>query len=267
MKEEEESMKVAILDKKVRRNIALFKHLVDHQAVQEKARFYQLAGKAYKAFLNCKSGELRFFDLEKQDLPKGEWKSIQILFQPSKGEGAFSVSSEEKGSFSCEELNPGAYALFTKTLHILNQICYDPKQEGNPFWVLRQITDLDFELTKEEEGKQNLLQEAWHDINREEAEKLLQKHPMGTYLFRKGQFAQSLELVLNRNFPVPIRCFTLTLSDWGGRISERTLIWKDEQWLFYNDDPTLSGPAFGTTQELLATLGDQLQKPLFATES
>ena len=131
-------MRVAVLDKKVRCNIALFKHLINQQAVKQKERFYQLAGKTYRAFLHCKSGELCFPDLEKkQSFSKEQWKPILIELKPSKGEGAFSVKAvEEQGAFSCKELDPSAYIVLTKTLHILNQLCYDPKQEENPFWIL-----------------------------------------------------------------------------------------------------------------------------------
>lgn len=257
-------MKVAILDQKVRRNIAFFKHLIKMQA-EKKTRFFQASKKAYKGYLNCKTGDLRFSELVTEKFNSKEWKPITIQLHPIEGEGAFEVvASEDDQCFDCASLEPIAYAVLTKTLHILNQLTYDPKQGKNPFWILRQVAQLDFEITEEEEGRKNLVHEAWHNIDRLRAETLLKRMPVGTYLFRKGEFTELLEENLNRASLKPISCFVLTYKEENQKISEKILVYMDGSWLFYNDDTSLSCPSFPTVEALLQTLGDTLSKPLLS---
>lgn len=255
-------MKVAVLDQKVRRNIELFKHLLLHQAKKSK-KYVQTAKMTYKAFIHRVTGELQFFDLEKQELPKEAWKGILIQLRPVEGEGAFEVVDlEDKNSFNCAQLDHKAYVILTKTLHILNQLSYDPKQGRNPLWVLRQVSLLEFEMTEEEEGRKNLIQDAWYEINRLQAEILLKRWPAGTYLFRKGEFAEALEENLNLVFPIPITCLTLTYCSGRNGICERIIVYKNGGWMFYNDDLTLSAPTYPTIEALLKTMGEKLAQPL-----
>lgn len=255
-------MKVVILDKRVRRNLELFRHLIHRQA--EKAnRFFQVAKKTYKAYVNCHTGQLRFSDLEKKKKPLGkDWKPILIQLRPNE-EGAFEVvSGDNKEVFDCKQLDEEAYSLLTKTIHILNQLSYDPKQGKNPFWILRHISHLEFVLSEEEEGQRNLIHDCWHDINREEAEYILADKNPGTYLFRKDEFAQILEDTLNEEVAEPVVCITLTFCDWEGKICDRTLVYQDVRWQFYNDDPDLCGARYDNVKDLLHTMRDELTNPL-----
>ncbi|NGX40079.1 MAG: hypothetical protein KR126chlam1_01419 [Chlamydiae bacterium] len=255
-------MKIAILDQKVRKNLALFKHLVKQQQ-RKKERFYQVAKKIYHAYVNRHTGELQFAELEKKELPESDWKSIVIQLRPTEDSQTFEVLSEEnEGCFEWKEFDPEAYALLSKTIHILNQLAYDPKMGKNPLWVLRHVAHLEFELTDEENGKRSLIHGAWHSVNRYEAEHLLKGRPIGTYLFRKDEVAELLEETLNELFSFPITCITLTYSDWDEKVCEKTLVYKNGSWLIYDDDPTLRGPTCPTVKELLQTLGDQIQSPL-----
>ncbi|NGX36979.1 MAG: hypothetical protein K1000chlam2_00125 [Chlamydiae bacterium] len=254
-------MKIVILDKRVRRNLALFKHLI-HKQAEKTGRYFQVAKKSYRAYLNCETGELRFADLQKKHLSEGVWKTIVIQLRPDI-EGAFEVYAEGNlESFDCEALQAGAYEVFSKTLHILNQLSYDPKHAKNPFWILRHIAHLDFFVTHEDEMKRNLVQEAWHSVDREYAEYLLTDEPPGTYLFRKGEFAQILEDNLNENREEPVICITLTYRDWEEKISERTLVFTEDHWVVFADDMMLSGKNFGSVRELFESMATQLSKPL-----
>ncbi|NGX59492.1 MAG: hypothetical protein KR126chlam3_00644 [Chlamydiae bacterium] len=256
-------MKVVVLDKRVHRNLALFRHLIHRQA-EKMNRFFRRAKKSYRAYVNCKTGEWYFGDFKKKKLTE-EWKPIVIQLRPNTEGGAFEViSPENEEVFPCKDFSPEAYALFTKTLHILNQIAYDPKHGKNPFWVLRQVAHVDFILSEEEEGRRNLIHEAWHRVNREEAESLLKDAPPGTYLFREDEFAEVLEDQLNENLDEPIKCITLSYRDRKEKICEKTLVFKEGKWQFYDDDVALSGESFDTVKELLDSLGDNLGSPLLA---
>lgn len=257
-------MKVIILDKRVRRNLELFRHLIHRQA-EKSNRFFQVAKKTYNAFVNCNTGQLRFTDLEKTKIPPSkEWKPILIQLRPN-DEGAFEiVSGDNNEVFDCNQISPEAYELLTKTIHILNQLSYDPKQGKNPFWILRHISHLEFVLSEEEEGQRNLIHDAWHNANREEAEYLLQNHSPGTYLFRKDEFAQILEDTLNQEAVEPVVCITLTYRDWEDKICDKTLVYQDARWQFYNDDPDLCGARYDNVKDLINTMRDQLKGPLLA---
>lgn len=257
-------MKVVILDKRVRRNLELFRHLIHRQA-EKTNKFFQVAKKTYNAYVNSNTGELRFTDLEKKKPQLGEeWKPIIIQLRPN-GTGAFEVISADNNEvFDCNQIKPEAYALLSKTIHILNQLSYDPKQGNNPFWVLRHISHLDFVLSEEEEGQRNLIHDSWHNVNREEAEYLLQNQALGTYLFRKDEFAQMLEDTLNEESVEPVICITMTYCDFDGKVCDKTLVYQNIKWQFYNDDPSLCGARYDNVKDLINTMRDQLSEPLLA---
>jgi hypothetical protein len=255
-------MKVVVLDKRVRQNLVLFRHLI-HRNAEKMSRFFKKAKKTYNAFVNCQTGEMRFSETE---MTKGkDWAPIVIQLRPNAEGGAFEVITPEgEESFVCERFSKEAYALFTKTIHILNQIAFDPKHRKNPFFILRQIAHVDFVLSEEEEGQRNLIHEAWHNVNRVEAEQLLKREKPGTYLFRKDEFAQELEDRFNEESEDPITCITLTWWDLKGRVIDKTLIYRDGNWQFYHDDIWLGGQTFGTVKELLASMSNRLSDPLLA---
>lgn len=256
-------MKIVVLDRKVYQNLTLFRHLIHRQA-EKKKDFFRKAKKTYRAFVNCMTGELQFADLLEGKKLSKEWKPIVIQLRPNR-EGAFEVHSpKSKEVFEYGDFSKEGYALFSKTLHILNQALYDPKHTRNPFWILRQFAHIDFMLSEQQEGRRNLIYEAWHDVDRERAEILLEERSPGTYLFRKDVFASLLEDQLNEDFAEPVCCITLTYRDWEEKISEKTLILKNGQWYFYQDVIDFSQPGYATVKELLDTMGKELGAPLYA---
>ncbi|MDN3506330.1 MAG: SH2 domain-containing protein [Simkaniaceae bacterium] len=253
-------MKIVILDKKVHRNLQLFRHLI-HRNAEKMHRFFRRAQKTYQAYVNCKTGEMRFEEKKKLS---DDWKPILIQLRPSEEGGAFEVETPDaKEVFPCEDFSKEAYALFTKTMHILNQIAYDPKHRKNPFFILRQVAHVDFVFSEDEEGRRNFVHEAWHNVDRSEAEFLLKRAKPGTYLFRKDEFAKNLEDRFNEEVTDPITCITLCFRDFDDKICEKTLVFRDEKWQFYNDDIALKQESFDTVKELLATMQDRLSDPLF----
>lgn len=254
-------MKVVVFDRRVHQNLALFRHLLHRQA-EKKSRFFKKAKKTYSAFVNCQTGEMAFAELDKDRELSEDWKSFTIKLKPT-NEGAFEVlGSDGNEHFECKDLSEEAYRLFTKTMHILNQIAYDPKKGKNPFWVLRQVAHVDFILSEEEEGERNLIHRAYHNVDRVKAESLLKGRAPGTYLFRKGEFAELLEDELNRELSEPVVCITLTYRDWEEKIAEKTLVFDKGKWSFFNDDVELGGESYSTVKELLSLMGKELGSPL-----
>ncbi len=254
-------MKVVILNKDVRRNIELFRQLV-HRQGQKREQLLQSIKKGYKAFINLKTGQLKFPELKEGNFSREEWKAVIIELHPTK-EGAFDVvSADGKEVFDVAELKSAAYELFVKTLKTLNELTYDPKHVRDALWILRQFAQIDFVLSDQEEGVRNLVHDAWYNVDRLEAEELLSGKVFGTYLFRKDLFAQDLEDTINETSFSPVTCITLTYTEKNDKISEKTLVYKEGKWLFYDDDPTLSGHGYDSVKELLEKKAKMLQQPL-----
>ena len=89
----------------------------------------------------------------------------------------------------------------------------------------------------------------------------------GTYLFRKDRYAGVMEEIISAAKKSRIRCFTLSYLDPARQVREKTIVsWKDH-WLFYDDDPTLSGNYFESLEHLLSSMGTALKRPLPALRS
>ncbi len=120
---------------------------------------------------------------------------------------------------------------------------------------LEQLAHLHWQLPLELEEQNSILKEAWVDINRDEAEKLLLKQPIGTFLFRRDYFAKALQEILKRALKESIQCYTLTYLDFEKIVRDRTVVFVHHQWMFYDDDPTLSGPTWDSITDLLSSMG------------
>lgn len=106
------------------------------------------------------------------------------------------------------------------------------------------------------------LRPVWHDTDREGAEKLLLHQPAGTYLVRRDTFAATLQEILRRGHKKTIQCLTLSYVDNEKIVRDQTIIYTNNQWMFYNDDPTLSGPFFRSWKEIIASIESKTKYPL-----
>jgi hypothetical protein len=151
-------------------------------------------------------------------------------------------------------------AQFSKTARrIVSETCSEIKRTMSSMRDLRELSYLELPQTSD----RSLLHEAWFAIDRDEAEKLLLKEPKGSYLFRKDPFAGCLEELLATAKKEKIKCFTLTYVDADVQVHDKTIIQWKEHWMFYDDDPTLSGDYYLNFDELLQSLGATLKRPLF----
>lgn len=253
-------MKVRIQSDVVRKNIELFKHLAKRQVDQHAT----LPLQGYTAFVHRETGALRFIDEGKETVDASLWKPVRLKVR-LKGledrQGVFELVGEEKREelFRYDDLLPAAYTVMKETLRALNQISahLDPSRDLGKVWG--EFAHLEIEVGGE---SKDLIYEAWHQVDRLGAEKLLERQLVGTFLFRKDEYAAILEEQLKQRFPFPVRCWTLTFLDEEFKVSDRTIVKKDRNWLFYNDDPTLSGHSYETAMELLESLKSKLRTPL-----
>ncbi len=250
-------MRVFILDRITRHNLLLFKHLM--QRMKEK-EFKELVNKTFRIYIHCKTGELSLLGEEKQIEPR-QWKPLFLKWDDGCGQSPLQIIESGEGeAFYYGDLKAEALHRLADTIKVLNHVAFDPTHRG----MLNRMTSQHAiaSLEVEQEIDHPFIEKAWYDVSREGAEKLLIGHPVGTYLFRKGEFAEILENNLNRISSQPVTCFSLIFTDAGDKISEKVIIFKNEKWLFYDDDPHLKDISYPTLQDLLGTIGHQLHTPL-----
>lgn len=168
------------------------------------------------------------------------------------------VRITEKGSeqlFNLEEMQP-------KGEQVLSETCHYLKLALAHLHDIHELAHLELDPSMNEIAGRTLLHEAWHAIERQDAELILLNTMPGTYLFRKDRFAGVMEEILSAAKRTRIKCITLTYLDPQGQVRDKTIVaWKDH-WLFYDDDPTLSGSYFQSLEDLLFSLGNVLKRPL-----
>lgn len=234
-------LKARIQSEAVRHNIDLFQQIMDSE----------LEVTTYKAFVNCQTGSMRFnqFDF----LNKHEWKEILIHLDPNTHE--IEVFDKTQKAFDVASFDPLAYCVMAETFYVLQ-------------YILKKLPDLkDMALIKLESSMDrafntDLVHRAWHSIDRVKAESLLSGQEIGTYIFRQDESAKTLEKELSANLKVKVKCVTLTYLDEKSTIKDKILVKYKNQWLFYDNDPSLSGEGYGDVSYLLDSSQEIFKKPL-----
>ncbi|MCI0382210.1 MAG: hypothetical protein L0207_04065 [Chlamydiae bacterium] len=256
-------MKVAILNPSVKKNVLLFRELF-RRLYEKRKKEKEMEQKIYKAFINRHTGEIALRVISKER----DWKPIVIELKYLSGIATeFEIMEPEKmeSEFTFSDLEPLAYKVMGETIKTLNSLCFDPTSKGEDIEkIYKQLSDVEIDETEPNlSGKPDLIKQAWHKIDREEAERLLEEAVIGAFLFRKDKFTTLLERDLNKNGKT-IDCFNITYKEWDEKISEKILLCiNDHKWAFYNDDLDLECPFFETLDELLASEGDIFRKPLW----
>ncbi len=165
------------------------------------------------------------------------------------------ITGPKEAVFELKKLNKMSAHIMDETFHLL-------KQALRHIHDLRELSHLPLDPSMDVIKGRSILHEAWHALGREDAERVLLGMPPGTYLFRKDVFAKGLEMILTGAKKMRIRCFTLTYVDQKGQVRDRTVIHWNERWLFYDDDPTLSGDYYLSLEELLQSMKAALKRPL-----
>ncbi|MGH2613509.1 MAG: SH2 domain-containing protein, partial [Rhabdochlamydiaceae bacterium] len=166
------------------------------------------------------------------------------------GHKAMSWKTKER-----EKLLPKAEAHLQEMAEILKKVFSKIDKLG-------QITQFHWEGSLENQDEDSILKQTWHDVDREGAERLLLKQQAGTFLFRKDHFAITLQEILRRGLKKTIQCYTLSYLDNEGIVRDKTIVFVNQKWTFYDDDPTLSGPTFRSVGELVRSMGSNTKYPL-----
>lgn len=260
-------MRVAISDKTVRHNIELFK-MVMRKQIGKKEKLIHVIKKSYLAFIHRITGEIRFAELDEEIIKGKDWKiiSIRMRIPEHREEGFFEIleGENEEVQFDTKDLDPIAYRALAETIKTLNRLSFPTLKMKNVERIFQEISELEIESNAEKKGSRDLIHDAWHQLSRLEAETILNDYPVGTYLFRKDEFAALMEAELNaQHQDHHIKCVTLTYIEWDGKISEKTLVLKEQRWHFYDDNLDVRGYAYPSIESLLKTMDHILREPLF----
>ena len=235
--------KLHIQNEKVRVNVALIEETLLLQKPKNPKKI------TLEFTINPKTGLLH-----SPQFPEEEGPTILIHFDLEEHQVRITDKSQEK-LFNLEQMDPQGRKVLSETAHYL-------KTALKHLHTLQELAHIEFEVSLDEMIGRGLLHEGWHAIERNQAEQMLLNSPPGTYLFRKDPFARVMEEILSSAKQSRIRCFTLSYLDPERQVREKTIVtWRDH-WLFYDDDPTLSGRYFESLEKLLASLGSSLKSPL-----
>jgi len=263
-------MRVHVKNQTVRKNIELFKQLLERQNYVDVSLDW-IDNKSYSALVNRLSGILVFEEAEEKPeikLNLREWKPIRIDIKLScleRDEGVFEIfeDSLKEDLFHRDDLEPLAYRILSETFKILNHLS---RKYESRFYDIQSFLDLLSHVELEEgikkmEGNKDLVHEAWHQVDRVKAEQILSGKEPGVFLFRKDDYAAILEEQLRKQFKESIKCLTITYVDEEKKICDKTIVLRNHRWMFYNDDPNLSGITYGDIYSLLESLSDLFKVP------
>jgi hypothetical protein len=149
---------------------------------------------------------------------------------------------KKKGiSFRLEAMEPlkgMAAAVIKETMDVLNHVGENSSFVSPKDVLLEVFRSVKMEVPEQcATGRLNGKPGWMGSINREQAEKLLDKAPPGTYLLREGdEYTKKIEYTLAHETNETLHCYLLTLAEKDYKISEKTLVQKGDSWAIYNDD-------------------------------
>lgn len=236
--------KVSVQSEAVKRNVVVFQ-----QTIRKSGKKGQKQS-VYPAYIHCKTGAISFSEVSGSD-----WKRVEIhLDIEGKKIGVFEVG---KGPLDEKALIASAYQVLSQTLEVLQKIIL-------LIHTIAEIGEIEVDPPLIQAGK-DIVHEAWHQLDRMGAEKILLMTSPGTYLFRKDEYAVILEQELMEALSLEVKCFTLSYLDEEGIVRDKTVILSQGKWSFYDDDPSLHEKTYPSIEKLLESVGSILSLPLLHT--
>ena len=237
-----------VQSEQVRRNLDLFRKITSESRKETDSKLKA----SYSAWVNKQTGAIEYGPSAGRDT--SAWKPIRLELDLQAHEAV--VFDGEKKEFESGDLLPQAFHIVQETLRILKGLTTQVDD-------LKEFSHLDVTTALMSEPNRDMIHEAWHQVDRIGAEKLLlHHHTEGNYLFRKDPVAQQLEGQLCEEWKMPIKCLTLTYLDPEERVRDLTVVFKENLWTFYDDNPNLIGRWYSSIEELLATMDSVLSRPL-----
>jgi len=223
-------MRIDVRSEVVRSNLELLKSLV-----------YKSKKKEVQAYIETTTGSL--IKPKTTAAITKNWQAIWIRWNEETNQLEYA---------GADGLNQEAEKTLSETIRTINQLFKHEKH------AVDNIKDAQFYSPGSE-----LYLMAYHGkIDRTKAEKLLNGHAVGTYLFRIDPYATILEEELSLRFAEPIRCFTITAVAEKNKIVDHTVVERLGRFQVYNDDPMLERSSYHDLEQLLKGMKTQCRIPL-----
>jgi len=254
----------------VRKNIEILKVILNRVSkLYEDPLSTDITPKSIVVFIHKTEGELRFFDPYSESIDPKEWSCLRVCFLPSStAYESFSVdvSNIEEKFFSWEDLKPEAFINLKETLKTLQFLSkFYPKLQ-NFSSVLKEFSLANVDTLLQRFTSKDIIHEAWHNVDKTQAEALLSAYPPKTFLFRKDPFASILEEQLSLAHNEKILCITLTFITEEKNVCDLTLVKRNQGWSIYNDNPILDDCYYPSIHSLLDSLRSKINTPVAKTE-
>lgn len=254
-------MQVAVEEEVVGRNVERFQRFVREVVDSVRTTRRQQVG-FYSASVHRASGEIAFE--RDYSFSSKKWKRLEVCLRVSR-EGGVTMEvgecSRNAEAFCCEEISKHALHILAQTIKTLNALAEHVKASHDFKRLLRQIAQMSLEVKTVSLTGKEIVHEAWHDVDRLGAEKVLEEQIVGTFLFRKDRYAQWLEARLCAALRREVQCVTLTYRRQGG-VSDLTVVQREGRWMVYADDPSLQAEASYASAALLCEHVQGLLGPL-----
>ncbi len=272
-------MGISISRKEVFDNLVRFKDNVSQMRSDVSRR--KEGDRSYKVLLNCRTGAMRFTQKisalethmaqqKSKPGPVGEWKEAKIIVhQKHLNEGAyFEICDSHNHQLQKQDLVPTAWHITRETLDALNGRAKEVR--GSQGQLLIEEAILNDLSSIHLAAAQELIEGAagWMgSISRIDAEKMLSKRPVGTYLLREADpLAQAISFHFAEENQLSVRPYLLTVVESDKKIVDILLLQTSRGWLLYHDDPNLKDSQlyhyFSSVQEVLQSIGKVAIIPL-----
>ena len=179
-----------------------------------------------------------------QEHGAGEFRYAELEIESSKEGIHFSLLWKEL------QLEDRAALVIQETLDVLNQVGLQCHTSSETFSKCMRCIKLRLPLEAPAHAGW------WGALNRKEAERLLKKREVGTFLLREGdEETKRLEWTVQKNNPFPVRCYVMTLLEEKGKISDKVLVQTAGGWALYTDNLELGSYAFKSLSAAIASCG------------
>ena len=165
------------------------------QGILKKALKEEKAEPVFKAYVDCQSGAI---------VLSGEGKNLKavrlrVVCLDETDEAKLEVLDEMSDSvFRCVGMSKEACQMLEQTVRIFNFAAKAFRATMSVHKVIHHLAEIQFQLVPVKITK-DLVKEAWYRVDRIGAEKLLKGCIAGTYLFRRGEYADVLEKQLSES--------------------------------------------------------------------
>ncbi len=202
------------------------------------------------------SGQIQFPELSAElAINHTSWQPLvlRICFV-KKGEATVeALSHKVEEPFCCTDFSNQAYLRLKETVEGLTHACQRLKGAQDLHKLIAALSEMGVDpLALLPEGE--MILEAWQPVDRVEAEKLLRKRPVGSFLLRKDRYAEWLESSLQSAYEEPIKCFTLTYLAHDEMVREKAILHFHKGWIIYDDDTELRETTYPSLRELFRPL-------------